>query len=61
MDNVRRFELDTRFGSSTALRGELAALQLGGKQRETEQLLYQHREALFGVHADSWLKTLERA
>lgn len=41
------------------LRGELAALQLGGKLRETEQFLYQHRETLFGVHADSWLKTLE--
>jgi uncharacterized protein (TIGR02996 family) len=41
------------------VRGELAALQLGGKQRDVELMLHQHREELFGVNADSWLKTLE--
>jgi uncharacterized protein (TIGR02996 family) len=41
------------------VRGELAALHLGGKPREAEQLIHANRAVLFGVNADSWLGILE--
>lgn len=39
--------------------GELAALHLGGKPRDADQLLHANRRRLFGVNADTWMKTLE--
>ena len=41
------------------VRGELAALHLGGKLQEADLLLHEHRAEMFGVYADSWKNTIE--
>ena len=40
------------------LRGELAALHLGGKHLDADRLLHAERARLFGVNADTWMRTL---
>jgi predicted DNA-binding WGR domain protein len=41
------------------LRGDLAALRIGGKPVVADQLLHECRAALFGAHADSWVRMLQ--